>query len=34
MQDIVRPEGLGKLIRIIHLFGSRMRDLPVCIIAP
>jgi hypothetical protein len=22
------PEGLGKLIKIIHLFGSRTRDLP------
>jgi hypothetical protein len=26
----VRPEGLGKLIKIIHLIGSRTRDLPVC----
>jgi hypothetical protein len=26
----VRPEGLGKLIKIIHLIGSRSRDLPVC----
>jgi hypothetical protein len=25
---LLRPEGLGKLIRIIHLFGSRTRDLP------
>jgi hypothetical protein len=26
----VRPEGLGKLIKIIHLIGSRTRDLSVC----
>jgi hypothetical protein len=26
----VRPEGLGNLIKIIHLIGSRTRDLPVC----
>jgi hypothetical protein len=25
----VLPEGLGKLIKIIHLIGSRTRDLPV-----
>jgi hypothetical protein len=25
----VRPEGLGKLIKIIYLIGSRTRDLPV-----
>jgi hypothetical protein len=24
----VRPEGLGKLIKIVHLLGSRTRDLP------
>jgi hypothetical protein len=29
-QGLVRPEGLGKLINIIHLIGSRTRDLPVC----
>jgi hypothetical protein len=33
-QDLVRPEGLGKLIKIIHLIGSRTHDLPVCNIAP
>jgi hypothetical protein len=26
----VRPEGLGKLVKIIHLIGSRTHDLPVC----
>jgi hypothetical protein len=26
----VGSEGLGKLIKIIHLIGSRTRDLPVC----
>jgi hypothetical protein len=30
----VRPEGLGKLIKIIHLIGSRTRDLPACSIVP
>jgi hypothetical protein len=30
----VRPEGLGNLIKIIHLIGSLTRDLPVCNIAP
>jgi hypothetical protein len=29
-QGLVRPEGLGKLIKIVHLIGSRTRDLPVC----
>jgi hypothetical protein len=29
----VRPKGLGKLIKIFHLIGSRTRDLPVCNIA-
>jgi hypothetical protein len=29
-QGLVRPEELGKLIKIIHLIGSRTRDLPVC----
>jgi hypothetical protein len=33
-QGLVRPEGLGNLIKIIHLIGSRTRDLPVCNIAP
>jgi hypothetical protein len=28
------PEGLGKLIKIIHLIGSRTRNLPVCNIVP
>jgi hypothetical protein len=27
-QDLVRPEGRDKLIKFIHLIGSRMRDLP------
>jgi hypothetical protein len=26
----VRPEGLGKLIKIINILGSRTRDLPAC----
>jgi hypothetical protein len=30
----MRPEGLGNLIKIFHLIGSRTRDLPVCNIAP
>jgi hypothetical protein len=29
----VQPQGLRKLITIIHLIGSRTRDLPVCNIA-
>jgi hypothetical protein len=29
-QGLVLPEGLGKLIKIIHLIGSRTCDLPVC----
>jgi hypothetical protein len=33
-QGLLRPEGLGKLIKIIHLIGSRTGDLPVCNIAP
>jgi hypothetical protein len=33
-QGLVRLEGLGKLIKIIHLIGSRTCDLPVCNIAP
>jgi hypothetical protein len=33
-QGLVRPEGFGKLIKIIHLIESRTRDLPVCNIAP
>jgi hypothetical protein len=31
---LTRPEGLGKLIKIIHLIGSRTRDLPACSTAP
>jgi hypothetical protein len=27
---IVRPEGLGKSEKKIHLIGTRSRDLPVC----
>jgi hypothetical protein len=30
----MRQEGLGNLIKIIHLIGSRTRDLQVCNIAP
>jgi hypothetical protein len=26
----VRPEGLGKLKKFIHLIGSRARDVPAC----
>jgi hypothetical protein len=26
----VRPEGLGELKKLIHLIGSRARDVPVC----
>jgi hypothetical protein len=33
-QDLVRPEGLGNLIKIIHLIGSRTRDLTVGSMAP
>jgi hypothetical protein len=29
----MRPEGLGNLIKIIHLIGSRTRDLQICNIA-
>jgi hypothetical protein len=29
-QGLVGPEELGNLIKIIHLIGSRTRDLPVC----
>jgi hypothetical protein len=29
-QDLARPEGLGKLKKVIHLIGSRTRDLPAC----
>jgi hypothetical protein len=28
LQGLVRPEGLGKLITIIQLIESRIRDLP------
>jgi hypothetical protein len=27
--DLVRPEGLGKLIKIIHLIGAQTHDIPV-----
>jgi hypothetical protein len=30
----VRPEGLGKLINIIHHIWSRTRDFPTCYIVP
>jgi hypothetical protein len=30
LQVLVRPEGLGKLKKFIHLIGSRTRDLPAC----
>jgi hypothetical protein len=30
----VRPEGLGKLKKIIHLIGSQIRDLQTCSIVP
>jgi hypothetical protein len=30
----VRLEGLGKLKKLIHLIGSRIRDLPACSILP
>jgi hypothetical protein len=33
-QGLVRPEGLGKLIKIINLIGSRTHDLPACSIMP
>jgi hypothetical protein len=33
-QGLVRPEGLGKLIKILHLIRSRTRDLEACNIAP
>jgi hypothetical protein len=29
-QSLVRPEGVGKVIKIIHLIGSRTRDLSIC----
>jgi hypothetical protein len=32
-QGLVRPEGLGKLLKI-HFIGSRTCDLPVCSIVP
>jgi hypothetical protein len=34
LQDLVRPELLGKLKQIIHHIGSRTHDLPACSIAP
>jgi hypothetical protein len=30
----MRPEGLGKLKKCIHLIGSRTRDHPACSIVP
>jgi hypothetical protein len=30
----VRPEGLGKLKKLIHLTGSGTRNLPACSIVP
>jgi hypothetical protein len=30
----VRPEGLGKMKKFIHLFGSRTLDLPACSTRP
>jgi hypothetical protein len=30
-QDLVRPEGLGKLQKFVNLIGSRTRDLPACL---
>jgi hypothetical protein len=34
LQGLVRPEGLGKLKKYIHLKGSRTLDLPACTIVP
>jgi hypothetical protein len=33
-QGLVRPEGLCKLKKLIHLIGSQTRDLPTCSIVP
>jgi hypothetical protein len=33
-QGLVRPEGLGKLIKFNYLMGSRTRDLPGCSTVP
>jgi hypothetical protein len=33
-QGILRPEGLGKLKKCIHLIGSRTHDFPACSIVP
>jgi hypothetical protein len=33
-QGLVRPEGFGKLNKLIHLIGFRTRVLPVCSIVP
>jgi hypothetical protein len=30
----VRPEGLGKFKKFIHLIGSRTRDIPACSVVP
>jgi hypothetical protein len=32
-QGLVQPEGLHKVIKFNHLFGSRARDLPACSLA-
>jgi hypothetical protein len=33
-QSLVHPEGLGNLIKIIHLIGSQTLSLPACSIEP
>jgi hypothetical protein len=33
-QVLMRPEGLGKLIKFKYLIGSRTRDLPACSMMP
>jgi hypothetical protein len=33
-QSLVRPEGLGKLRKFVHLIGSPSRDIPACSIVP
>jgi hypothetical protein len=33
LQDLVRPERLGKLITIVYLIGAGTRNLPTCSIA-
>jgi hypothetical protein len=32
--DLVQPEGLGELRKIIHLIGSLTRELPACSMVP